>query len=1258
MKAILNDAFGIRKSSEQIRVAHLFRLTVILLFTLAFGSAQLGLAAHKSATQRRSLNESLTNYQFQSLDINHFLQQANSREAIKLQLQDRTFEIALEARDLRAPSYTAVESLANGGSRIVERTPVRTYRGTLGPNTEGQARFSFSGGTMDALILTPEEWYFVEPLKRYLPQAQSSDVVVYKRSDIRSDALGDCGLVSAEKLVAGIGSLPPISTIVINGVPTTLAVELATEADFEYVTALGGSSNANNEILNVMNQVEGLYQTQLGLTFSVVFQHTWDTDTDPYSSTDPSTMLQEFTSYWNANFKSVYRDMSHMWTGRNMDGSVVGIAWKSVTCSKNNSYGVSQRLTGTPGKYILTAHEMGHNFGADHVSASNAGQSDCGNTIMNASIGTGFTFCQYSKDQINTHVSSHSSCLTSGMTAPTGLTATAVSSSQISLAWQDSNSGIAGFKIYRKTGASGSYAQITEVPSSDRNYTDAGLSPSTTYFYRISATTGSSDSPYSNESSATTSGISLAISGFSPASGPVATQVTIQGSGFTSLTGVQFNGVTATYTTISASEISAIVPASATTGPIRVSTASTAVNSVSAFNVTNVTTCSFALNSTGQSLPAAGGGGSFSISADSGCGWTATSNVSWISVTSGTPGTGSGSVSFDVAANSSTSSRIGVITAGESSFTVSQAGAQLVCSYILSSTSLQIPASGGTSQVSVSASAGCNWTATSLASWINITSGNAGSGDGVVSFSVLSNPGPGTRSGSLVVAGQSVTVNEAVPSTGGNGNVSLFVPVVLASGGLNGSTFISELTVSNRGSRDASLTLTYRPAFGAGGGTVNDVLKAGLQRIIPNAIDYLRSLGLPIPATGNQGGTLTVAFSGLLSATDAGVSVRTTTSVTGGRAGLAYPGVGGGQTFTGPLILAGLRQNSQDRSNVAIQNSGAPTDGPVTLRLTVFSGEANKPQSYTLPDEVLDPGAFKQFSGILNSYGFSYPNGYVRVEKRNGAAPFYAYAVINDQSNSDGSFVPPIPENALNGKVQLTLPVVVEANSFSTELIVTNWTGSPKDLLCSFVSSGIQTADSSASFPIHVEPHEQIILPELVQKLRDSGVAGIGSRGPSLAGPLFVRAANGDLGGIGVSARTSAPGASGRFGLFYGSTPNGLAASGNAWVYGLVQDSENRSNLALVNTGETDNSPNQFRIELFDGSTGALVATIQNFTVESKAWKQIGSVLAINAPGTKQGYAKITRVSGNNPFIAYAVINDGAQPGERTGDGTFLSSSP
>ena len=54
----------------------------------------------------------------------------------------------------------------------------------------------------------------------------------------------------------------------------------------------------------------------------------------------------------------------------------------------------------------------------------------------------------------------------------------------------------------------------------------------------------------------------------------------------------------------------------------------------------------------------------------------------------------------------------------------------------------------------------------------------------------------------------------------------------------------------------------------------------------------------------------------------------------------------------------------------------------------------------------------------------------------------------------------------------------------------------------------------------------------------------------------------------------------------------------------------------------------------------------------------MGRVLADHAAGTRQGYARVTKVAGNNPFIAYAVLNDGGQPGERTGDGAFVGSTP
>jgi uncharacterized protein (TIGR03437 family) len=79
---------------------------------------------------------------------------------------------------------------------------------------------------------------------------------------------------------------------------------------------------------------------------------------------------------------------------------------------------------------------------------------------------------------------------------------------------------------------------------------------------------------------------------------------------------------------------------------------------------------------TSQSFPANGGSGSVNVTAPTGCGWTATSNASFITITSGSSGTGDGTVGFAVAANPTTSERSGTITITGQTFNVLQAGAQ------------------------------------------------------------------------------------------------------------------------------------------------------------------------------------------------------------------------------------------------------------------------------------------------------------------------------------------------------------------------------------------------------------------------------------------------------------------------------------------------------------------------------------------------------------------------------------------------------
>jgi hypothetical protein len=359
--------------------------------------------------------------------------------------------------------------------------------------------------------------------------------------------------------------------------------------------------------------------------------------------------------------------------------------------------------------------------------------------------------------------------------------------------------------------------------------------------------------------------------------------------------------------------------------------------------------------------------------------------------------------------------------------------------------------------------------------------------------------------------------------------------------------------------------------------------------------------------------------------------------------------------LTTTAYLCGLRHNAADRSNVAFQNLGGSSDGNIVIRATVVSGDLAAPTSFALPDVTLAPGGFFQYSGALETAGVA--NGYVRVERISGSAPYYAYGVINDESNSDGSFVFPVVETSLVGRTGQSLPVMVETPVFFSELTLTNFSSSSKTLNFSFVADAVETSNNTANFQVTLQAGEQRILPKIVNTLRQRAVTGIGAAGSTLAGALFATVSSGDMSGIVIGARTLAAGGGGQYGLFYSAVPYGAASTTSAWLYGLQQTAETRSNLALVNTGETDASTDVFSIDIYNGGTGVRVITVEGISLGARRWLQINSILALHAPGVSQGYAQVKRTSGNNPFIAYAVINDGGQPGERSGDGAFVTSA-
>ena len=234
------------------------------------------------------------------------------------------------------------------------------------------------------------------------------------------------------------------------------------------------------------------------------------------------------------------------------------------------------------------------------------------------------------------------------------------------------------------------------------------------------------------------------------------------------------------------------------------------------------------------------------------------------------------------------------------------------------------------------------------------------------------------------------------------------VPVLVETG-----AFESELVLTNANGAAVQLDLVYKeslsPALGAGG-TVTLSLAAGEQRIIPGAINFLRSRGAAI---GPRGGGSYVGSLHVVGEVIFGIyaGARTASpSSSGGQYGLFTGGAFAGTEARSQAFIYGLRADDNNRTNVAVIHTGASTGaGPITLELTAYDGDAAGVAKGTKEVVVLQPGQWYQSNSFLANRGVR--NGWVGVRRTAGTGYFLAYGVVNDggapgQRTGDGAYVP------------------------------------------------------------------------------------------------------------------------------------------------------------------------------------------------------------------------------------------------------------
>jgi hypothetical protein len=180
-------------------------------------------------------------------------------------------------------------------------------------------------------------------------------------------------------------------------------------------------------------------------------------------------------------------------------------------------------------------------------------------------------------------------------------------------------------------------------------------------------------------------------------------------------------------------------------------------------------TCSISLSSTNRNHGYAATNNSVDVDTAAGCVWPVSTPDSWIQILSGSPGTGTGTVSYAVLSNLNLTPRDGSIQIGNRTLTLHQAAFD--CNYKLSPTSRShgFGATSSTTTNSVvitNVTPGCTWSVNNTNDWIIITSGLSGTGNSNFTYTVGANSGTTTRTGYVVVEDQVLTLTQGISTNG------------------------------------------------------------------------------------------------------------------------------------------------------------------------------------------------------------------------------------------------------------------------------------------------------------------------------------------------------------------------------------------------------------------------------------------------------------------------------------------------------------
>lgn len=290
---------------------------------------------------------------------------------IAIPLAGENLTLDLVPSSVQSERYRVSIQIDDGSLVEIQPAPSRTMNGRVMERPGSRVAASLQEDGLYAWISIDQDVYWVEPVSAHVPGTPAGLHVVYNSADTTCE--GTCGVTAMQHHVdhfRGMEQALPINSGVCKLAP------LAADADYHYYQSLGSNvTSVQNSINAIINALNVQYGNEVGINFqlSELIIRT-SSGANPYSTNNAEVLLEQFRSVWlSPPESSIPRALAHLFTGRNLSGSTIGVAWLGTVCHPPHgyNYGLSQRVSPFACHTDLVAHEVGHNWNAQHCNCPN-----------------------------------------------------------------------------------------------------------------------------------------------------------------------------------------------------------------------------------------------------------------------------------------------------------------------------------------------------------------------------------------------------------------------------------------------------------------------------------------------------------------------------------------------------------------------------------------------------------------------------------------------------------------------------------------------------------------------------------------------------------------------------------------------------------------------------------------------------------------------------------------------------------------------